>query len=391
VAIRRRDLSLALAAPAIGVGLGAMRSAVGIRTPESSLARLPELLEVSRTPGIAVGLVSGGRLAWRHDAGVLENGRSAGVDDWTLWVAASLSKQAVAYAALRLADAGRLDLDKPVASLPAVREGLGDAGAGVTPKHLLSHSSGLPNWRSGPDLTTDFEAGTRFQYSGEGYYLLAQTLEAVTGVGFEALMQRDVFAPLGMTSSTFLWRDDAGARLVAGHRSGNPWSNKDHAEQTYALLRDSGEPLAAWTQARIARARGADGRPLVPGDVLYPNPAFSLLTTLEDYGRLVSRLLARRGDAHDLSENSLRALHTPRIRVNSRLAWTQGLGAEEIEGETWFWQWGNNAGAWTNLLLMHPASDTALIVFSNGANGMRVAEPLAKAATGVDHPLFLWI
>jgi len=40
---------------------------------------------------------------------------------------------------------------------------------------------------------------------------------------------------------------------------------------------------------------------------------------------------------------------------------------------------------------VHPDSRSALVVFTNGNKGMRVVERIAKAATGRDHAMFLWI
>ena len=69
---------------------------------------------------------------------------------------------------------------------------------------MLSHSSGLRNWRGRVDqpLVPDFEPGTRFQYSGEGFYYLQRAVEHITGAGFEQFMEERVFNPLAMKSST---------------------------------------------------------------------------------------------------------------------------------------------------------------------------------------------
>src|ERR1700678_3463634 len=90
----------------------------------------------------------------------------------------------------------------------------------ITASNVLSHSSGLMNWRDDKDqeLTPAFEPGTKFRYSGEGFYCLQRCVEHITGVGFEQWMQDRVIKPLGMKSSTYLWRADGDSRIVAGHR-----------------------------------------------------------------------------------------------------------------------------------------------------------------------------
>jgi hypothetical protein len=74
----------------------------------------------------------------------------------------------------------------------------------------------------------------------------------------------------------------------------------------------------------------------------------------------------------------------PYSHVNSALSWGLGWGIEEEGGPRYLWQWGDNGG-WKNIVMVHPESRSALVVFTNGGNGMRVVERVAKAATGRDH------
>jgi CubicO group peptidase (beta-lactamase class C family) len=79
--------------------------------------------------------------------------------------------------------------------------------AGVTIRHVLSHGSGLPNWRSAEyPLKTYFPPGERFSYSGEGFVWLQRVVEAVTGESMNAAMNRLVFAPLEMRRSSYVRR-----------------------------------------------------------------------------------------------------------------------------------------------------------------------------------------
>jgi len=82
-----------------------------------------------------------------------------------------LTKPVVAYAALKLADQGKLDLDAPLSRyLPAPYID-GDARLEqITARRVLSHNSGFPNWRpEGKPLVIHFTPGERFSYSGEGF------------------------------------------------------------------------------------------------------------------------------------------------------------------------------------------------------------------------------
>jgi CubicO group peptidase (beta-lactamase class C family) len=99
--------------------------------------------------------------------------------------AASLVKQVVAHLALELVD----ELDEPVVG-------------GITVRHVLTHTTGLPNWRPpGKPLEALRPPGQRWGYSGEGFVLLQRHLERRTGKAITALADQRVFQPLQMADS----------------------------------------------------------------------------------------------------------------------------------------------------------------------------------------------
>jgi hypothetical protein len=99
--------------------------------------------------------------------------------------AASLVKQVIGHVTLAVVD----DLDEPV---------LDD----ITVRHVLSHTTGLPNWRpAGEPLQAQRPPGTRWGYSGEGFVLLGAHLERRTGQSLDELAQALVFDPFQMTDT----------------------------------------------------------------------------------------------------------------------------------------------------------------------------------------------
>jgi CubicO group peptidase (beta-lactamase class C family) len=154
------------------------------------------------------------------------------VDSETLFQVASLSKWISAWGLLTLVEAGKLDLDAPVATY-LTRWTLPESefdNSKVTARRLLSHMAGLtdglgcagfapgaPVQSIEESLTRAADAspgadgrvrvglapGTKWKYSGGGYTLLQLVIEEVTGEAFESYMQRAVFRPLGMNRSTF--------------------------------------------------------------------------------------------------------------------------------------------------------------------------------------------
>jgi CubicO group peptidase (beta-lactamase class C family) len=355
---------------------------------------LPRLMELARLPGLGMGVVQKDRLIWQHYAGVANASTKVPITANSLFPAASMGKPVFAYAVLQLADRHQLDLDRPLRSYVTEDAPTGEFGGRITARHILSHSSGLPNWRdeSNEPLVPAFEPGTKFRYSGEGFYYLQRCIEKITGTSCEAFMQEQLFKPLGMNSSTYLWRADAGQRLVSGHRGDEPFDNRAFPEQLFNLIQKSGVPLAQWNHDRIeeemAKVLSPPHRP-VPNEIS-PNVAFGLLTTVADYSAFVARITEPWRDSFDLKPETRSAMMTPYSHVNSVLSWGLGWGIEQDSGPRYLWQWGDNGG-WKNIVLVQPESRSALVVFTNGANGMRVVERVARAATGREHALFLWI
>jgi CubicO group peptidase (beta-lactamase class C family) len=128
---------------------------------------------------------------------------------------ASVAKGFTAMAVMMLAEQGKLRYDDPVGRhLP----GLAEVVPAITLRHLLTHTSGIPDVGDlgidRPDLTERdvVEAvraqhlnfarpGLRYRYSNAGYNLLAMVVAAASGRHFDDFLQRSIFAPLGMSST----------------------------------------------------------------------------------------------------------------------------------------------------------------------------------------------
>lgn len=127
----------------------------------------------------------------------------------------SVTKQFTSMAILILNEQGKLNLaDRITTHL----DDLPGSWSGITIYQLLTHTSGimhswnLPDWQATMatpatiDETVDrfkdqplvFEPGQGFQYSGVGYFILAQIIERVSGASYEAFLRRSIFEPIGM-------------------------------------------------------------------------------------------------------------------------------------------------------------------------------------------------
>ena len=363
--------------------------------PNADLLRqLPRLLELASVPGLALAVVEGGR-TWRRGFGQAVEDPARAVSEETVFEAASLGKPVFAYAVLRLADGGVLDLDRPLydylpdpdANTPRMKR--------VTARHVLSHTTGLPNWRQQPGpLNPVTEPGKEFSYSGEGFFYLQRVVESVTGTPFAQLMRDQVLDPLDMKQSSYVWLPAFESRMAAGYDGGENRLDVQAAigRRTLAIAGEWGKPLAEWRYQDSARAVPLVNQqwPVLP---LYmvPSAASSLLTTVSDYAKFLARLVAvPPSPGLELKPGTRRAMATPQIRLNSALHWGLGWGIQRDEHGEVLWHWGAN-NSFRNFVIADPANGRAIVVFTNSENGPRIYERVIVAVTGHDHPAFLWI
>jgi CubicO group peptidase (beta-lactamase class C family) len=197
-----------------------LREAVARRDLTSRLEEIiPRLMKEGDVPGLSVALVRGGEILWHRGFGVRSAETKEPVRDDTTFEAASLSKPVFAYAVLKLVDAGKLDLDTPLAAYLPEPYLQNDARVKlITARMVLDHTTGFQNEATpGKPLKIYFSPGEKFSYSGEGYLYLQRVVERVTGEPLEAFMRRTVFEPLGMTSSCYVCPGDYDARAASGH------------------------------------------------------------------------------------------------------------------------------------------------------------------------------
>jgi len=381
-----------LLASCTGSGATTTVSGAGAPTPgaTSGADEIARIMRLASVPGMSIATISGGSVSV-EGFGVRRAGTETQVTGDTVFEAASLSKPVFAAIVLQLVNEGVLDLDKPLGdylALPTADE----RSKSITATHVLSHSGGWRNWRGGRDvtLTSDFPPGSRFSYSGEGFFFLQRVVEKLTGRGLLRLTRERVFEPLGMRSSGFIWRPELDAALASPHSNrGVPMDS--HNVRMSKAFRALGEtkPVDEWANEDVERAmpRADANLPVLP-NFLVPNAAASLMTSARDYGTFVRWLLG----AGPVSGGraSLDRMATQRVAINDALGWGLGIGVERLDGRHHLWHWGDNPG-FKNFVIVEPAANSAMVIFTNGNAGARVYERVIRARTTIDHPAFLWI
>jgi CubicO group peptidase (beta-lactamase class C family) len=353
---------------------------------------ITRLMRLGPVPGMSMAIVQGGDVVTRA-FGVRRAGGDAVTADAvtadTVFEAASLTKPVFAYVVQQLVDEKLLDLDRPLADYVPLPNPDDPRGKTITARHVLSHSSGWRNWRNGPNdrLVADFEPGSRFSYSGEGFFFLQRVAERLTGRGVGRLVRERAFQPLGMTRSSFAWRADLEPALASPHSSrGQPFDsyNAKTGKVFATVAQESGRSLEDFTveDAEKALPRADANAPKLP-NWLVPNAAASLMTTARDYAAFLRHLL---GPARPTLDRMTRT----RVTLNEALDWGLGLGVEKVGDRRLFWHWGDNPG-FKNFVVGDAAAGHAMVVFTNGNAGRAVYERVVRASTGGDHPAFVWI
>jgi CubicO group peptidase (beta-lactamase class C family) len=373
---RRGFLQQALTAPLI---VPAWKSAA----PSAYAAELSVLMRAAPVPGAVFGALRGHKVSWITPLGVRAAGSPEPVTAATLFQAASLTKQVTTHPAFSLRAAGKLDFDRPLVSylddLP------NQAARAVTLRHVLSHSSGFPNWRFAeaskpvPDLVPAFTPGSKFQYSGEGFFYLQRILEKVGGTGIGQIFHDLVFQPLGMSSSTMTWDPETLGRTALPHdRHGEARKNWDKSARVLrAYAARIGKPVAELRYEDYAALPRENSEPVLP-NWMNPNGAASLVTSAEDYARFLAAAIRNP------------EIGQQQVAINEFLGWGLGWGTERASGHNYLWQWGDNGG-FKNFVLAEPSTGDAIFVFTNGDSGARVYDRVVTHATGHDHAALFWL
>lgn len=254
---------------------------------------LDSIMADAGIPGISFALFDDRGILFEHVSGVKSQSSGEAIGTETVLEAASISKPVFAYIVLSLVLDGELGLDQSLGSIvPVVPEVAYDSRSeALTPRVLLSHQGGLPNWRSrlnfeaqgfselfGPQDTLRFVADpiTGYRYSGEGYVLLQQIVQDRTGLELTQLAKGRVFDRLGMTRTSFLFDREMRLDYADGH------DGKGNPDKWEILL-----PLASSTLHTTARDLAAFGVHLA-SQIQTAGP-FSLLAepvvALEEEGR----------------------------------------------------------------------------------------------------------
>ncbi len=263
----------------------------------------------------------------------------------TAFQAASLTKVVAAYTFLRLMDKGLIELDKPLIEYyPYDRLSNHPFKDKITARMVLTHRTGLLNWegdvpsekwRKTP-LTSQFEPGTDYMYSGEGFYFLQETMEHITGKSFQELVEKEVLIPFNMENSAIVWNDDLEKNIAFGHYE--------------------------------------NAKPRKLGMYRKSNAAYTLYTTAEDYSKFIKKYIF---DGFGLNQQThkmaLQKLSEARKAEGTTpddkyVPCALGMRMQLNEVGTSYWHTGSNPG-FRCFFLAYPNSKEILVALMNSDSG----------------------
>ena len=203
--------------------------------------------EQYHSPGLAYAVVFNGEVIHWGSLGHTDVERQVPVTDKSVFRIASMTKSFVAAAIVKLRDEGKLQLDDPVEkyipNFKGHRMVTKDAPT-ITIRHLLTHTSGLPEDDPWGDRLLGMDEGTfeklvddgfsfsntpgvSYEYSNTPFALLGVIIKVVSGLPYHTYVQQHILEPLGMGDTYFEYRDVPADRLAKGYR----WVNNEWVEQ----------------------------------------------------------------------------------------------------------------------------------------------------------------
>jgi len=188
-----------------------------------------ELMRREGVHGLALAIIEDGSIKHVAAYGKRNVEHDLPLRNDTIMYGASLTKSTFAYMLLQLVDEGKLSLDatleellpRPLTEYEDYKDlESDDRWRSLTPRILLTHTSGFANFRwLEPDKKLRFHhaPGSRYAYSGEGFYILQLILEESLGLDIGREMQTRIFDRFAMTGTSMTWRSDFAQNLADGY------------------------------------------------------------------------------------------------------------------------------------------------------------------------------
>jgi CubicO group peptidase (beta-lactamase class C family) len=320
-----------------------------VTVPDTLDAYIEGEMEERRIPGLALAIARRGDILTERAYGLAGVQNDVPVTTDTRFALASLTKQFTAAGVMMLVEEGRIDLDASI--LRYLPEDAPERWQPITPRHLLTHTSGLPpigegfsgsessydqiwvsteeSWAAARADTLYTRPGTEWAYSDVGFFLLGMMTQHVSGPPWRAFMRGRILDPLEMSDTFVIDQIGIHRNLAQGY-----------------TLRDG-------ALANLHR----------PWQYELPSH-FGLFSTVGDLAKWDAALYTDRL----LSEESRRTMWTP-VRLNDGSTHPYGFGWEVIEEGAGGYEMLRHTGITGTEIVRVPGATLTVIVLTNLGRG----------------------
>jgi D-alanyl-D-alanine-carboxypeptidase/D-alanyl-D-alanine-endopeptidase len=337
--------------------------------------KIDYLMKKANVSGLAISVFNDNKPVYMRTHGYANVPERIAFTDSSVMYAASFAKTVFAYITALYVQEGVIDLDKPLQEylskplpdyvIKGWRRGYHDLANDdrykkITARMCLTHTAGFPNWRwFEPDKKLKFiyDPGTRYNYSGEGLYLLQFVLEQITDKDYESIVQERVCKPFNMPNTSHVWLTKFEKNTCYGH---------NEKAEIYELMK--------WKEA------SASG---------------SMSTTFSDFIRFYTAFI----NAEGLTKSTFLQTTSAQVRIRSKqqfgpnsridvsdndgieLSYGLGIGVFKTTYGRAFFKEGHDEG-WGHYSIAYPDKKIAVVIMTNNDKGESIFKELLAYSIG---------
>ncbi|WP_299432538.1 serine hydrolase domain-containing protein [uncultured Aquimarina sp.] len=324
-------------------------SYLGFDIPKDSLdAFIESKMNEYKINGISIAVINDGKVVYRKTDGYANVEKELPVTEQTIFEGASISKPVFGFFVMTFVEEGILDLDKPLyeyMEFPDIADD--ERYKKITARMALSHQTGFQNWREDDKdnkLKIQFEPGTDYFYSGEGYQYLTQVLKHILNTdddGLEAEFQKRIGKQIGLEHTVYIQND-----YTRKHKA-EPYDEKNNRvdwENNYWVKKEDG---------------------------IFSAPA-SIHSESMDFSKWMIAVM----NEEVLSEKSYEELLKPHSKVpydDFDVRYTLGFANLRVPFTNIYSHGGNNIG-FTSWFLLDTEKDWGYVLFTNSEYGEQLGQ-----------------
>jgi CubicO group peptidase (beta-lactamase class C family) len=320
-------------------------------------AEIEKMMDAIGVPGVSLAIIDNNKIVYTHAYGFKQEAKKNKVNSKTVFEACSLSKGYLVYVVWKLVDEGKIDLDKPMYQYldPGTALNHDPRYKLITPRMILSHCSGIENWKEDNDpdtLEILSNPGEKFVYSGTGYNYLADVVETIVKKPYAQYIKEMVIDSLDLKRTFVQFK----RKKIGPIHTLTP--------SNYAIGHDEfGQEIKKWMNPD-------------------PVPSSAINVNAEDYAKLIIGIF----DGNHLSRSSINHLLTPLIRTTETMdPYYYGPGFEvlRIGNDTIIGHGGSNPGFKAQILYSY-VTKRGFVILTNSERGKIMTAHLNEMTAGLN-------